>query len=195
MSDTTKTCAPALPVIDGFMYNPKLLYCPNRFLPLALEKLMPYRTYQYQPRWYTAPVDATVAIGAGLTRDTQLRIVPGSVIIGARFATLGGVPASNVMYLLRDSDSQKSFTDGTSRYINCNALVPTGKTGAAFCLLPTPYRVSGDSDKGGGMIVVSLTNTSTSVDVMCQLLLYVMEPISVTTNASGSVMLPIDRGV
>lgn len=180
------------PVIDGFLFNPKLLYAPNRYLPLALEGLMPYRNYKYQPRYYTAPPDPRVAIDPGLTVDTQLRIVPGSVIVGARFATLGGVAASSVKYLIRDSDTQQNFTDGKSRYINCQSLVPTGASGAPFSIFARPYLVTGSgNDDGGGVIVVSLTNISMSTPVKCQLLLVVLEPAQiVTTQAYGSVMVP-----
>lgn len=174
------------PVVDGFLYNPYLLYQPNRYLPLALENLMPYRGIGYQPRWFTAPVDARVAILAGLTIDTQLRMVPGSVIVGTRFAVLtDGVTAGNLMYLIRDSNTQKSFTDGKSRYVNCASLVPSGATGSTFCLFSEPYKV------GGGVITVSIANTSSVTDIQCQMLVYVMEPVqSPTTSDSGSIMLP-----
>jgi hypothetical protein len=174
------------PVVDGFLFNPNLLYQPNRYLPLALQKLMPYRGIGYQPRLFTAPVDARVAIGAGLTVDTQLRMVPGSVIVGTRFAVLTlDVPASNFMYLIRDSNTQRSFADGKSRYINCASLVPNGAAGSALCLFSDPYKV------GGGVITVSLANTNPTTDIQCQFLVYVMEPVqSVTTIDAGSIMLP-----
>jgi len=182
-----------LPVLDGFLFNPRLLYAPNRYLPLALQNLMPYRNHNYQPRFYTAPPDPTVAIGAGLTVDTQLRIVPGSVIVAARFCTLNGFPANQVMYLLNDADTQRKFTDGKSRYVNCNSLVPTGASGSPYCLLPNPYFVSGDREKsdGGGVITVSLTNISATTPVNCQFLMVVLEPTQIVTeHASGSVMIP-----
>lgn len=183
---------PQDPVIDGLLYNPRLLYAPNRYLPLALEGLMPYRNFKYQPRYYTAPPDPRVAIDPGLTVDTQLRIVPGSVIVGARFATLGAVAESNVKYLIRDSDTQRNFTDGKSRFINCQSLVPTGLSGSTFSLFAQPYIVTGSgNDDGGGVIVVSLTNISMSTPVKCQLMLVVLEPAQiVTTHVYGSVQVP-----
>jgi hypothetical protein len=36
-----------LPIIDGFMYNPRLLYTPGRFEPVALEGLKAIRTGSY----------------------------------------------------------------------------------------------------------------------------------------------------
>ncbi len=184
--------------VDGWLYNPKLLYAPLRYLPLALEGLMPFRTHRYSHRWFTAPIDPTIAIPAGETVDTQLRIVPGSVIVGARFCTLGdpaggAAPSpSLIRYLIKDSNTQKGFVDGQSRYVNCNSLVPTGGSGAAFSLFPKPYHVSssGDND-GGGVISVSLTNSSVDTDVKCQLVLWVAEPSQIiTTEESGSIMVP-----
>lgn len=192
MNEQTRL-TPPMPVADGFMYNPRLLYAPNRYLPLALQNLMPYRTHKYQHRFYTAPPDPSVAIGAGQTIDTQLRIVPGSVIVGARFATLNGFPANQAMYLIRDSNTQKNFTDGKNRYINCQSLIPTGASGSPYCLFSKPYLVSADPKRpdGGGVIVVSITNLSTSTGMNCQLMLIVAEPAQIVTSAdSGSIMIP-----
>lgn len=175
------------PVIDGFLYNPRLLYAPNRYLPLALEQLMPYRTENFQPRFYLAPGDPSKTIMAGLTLDTQLRITPGSVIVGFRFAVrTAGVNVNQVSYLIRDSNTQKNFTNGKSTYTNCAALVPkTFSNSGPFCILSSPYKV------GGGTIVVSMANLNTTTDIACQMLLYVMEPVGYpTTFASGSIMVP-----
>jgi len=179
--------------LGGFLLNPRLVYAPNRYLPLALQGVIPYNNHLYQPRFYLSPPDPTVPIGAGLTLDFQNRIIPGSVIVGARFTTLNGFPANQVMYLLRDSDTQKSFVDGESRFLNCQMLVPTGASGAPYCLFAKPYMVSGDVKKpdGGGVITVSLTNISTTDAVQCQLMLVVLEPAQiVTSHEDGSVMVP-----
>lgn len=179
--------------LGGFLYNPRLLYAPNRYLPLALQGVIPYNNHLYQPRFYLSPPDPTQPIGAGLTVDFQNRIIPGSVIVGARFTTLNDFPANQVMYLLRDSDTQKSFVDGESRFLNCQMLVPTGASGSPYCLFAKPYMVSGDTRKpdGGGVITVSLANMSTTTAVSCQLMLAVLEPAQIVTNhGEGSVMVP-----
>lgn len=181
--------------LGGWLYNPRLLYAPNRYLPLALQGVIPFNDHNYAPRFYTAPPDPTVAIGAGLTVDTQLRIIPGSVIVGLRFTTLNGFPANQVMYLLRDSDTQKSFVDGESRFLNCQMLVPTSVSGAAYCMFAKPYLVSGDDENGGGVITVSLANLSTTTAANCQLLLAVLEPSQIVTTAeSGSILVPQAAG-
>jgi hypothetical protein len=180
-------------VLGGFMYNPRLVYAPNRYLPLALQGLIPFNDHNYQHRFYTAPKDPSITIAAGAVLDTQLRLIPGSVIVGLRFAVLSGPPANQVMYLLRDSDTQKSFVDGESNFLNCQMLVPTGASGAAYCLFAKPYRVSGDTQKpdGGGVITASLANTNTTTALNCQLMLVVLEPAQiVTTPEEGSVMVP-----
>lgn len=192
------------PALSGFTYNPRLLYAPNRYLPLVLEGLLPYLDHSWTHRWYTAPPDSTVAITAGSTLDTQLRIVPGSVIVGARFCTLapvnGETPSPSLMgYLIRDGNTQKSFTDGESRFINCNQLVPTQASGSQFSIFAKPYFVSdapdNDGSDDGGVISVSLANLSTTVDIMCQLLLYVLEPAQIETTAEyGSIMVPRVHG-
>ena len=145
----------------------------------------------YQPRYYTAPPDPTVAIVPGATSDTQLRIIPGSVIAGLRFTTLNGFPPNQVMYLLRDSNTQKAFVDGESRFLNCQMLVPTGASGAAYCLFAKPYMVSAGDNQSGGVITVSLANMSTTTPLNCQLMLVVLEPAQIVTTADdGSIMVP-----
>ena len=183
--------------LGGYLYNPRLVYAPNRYLPLALQGLIPYNNHNYQPRYYTAPPDPRVAIAAGSTVDTQLRIIPGSVIVGARFATLAGADPSQILYLLRDSNTQQNFTDGRSRYLNCKSLVPTGPAGLPFCMFPKPYTVTAPQPDGeghensGGVIVVSLSNNSTANDIKCQMLLVVLEPTQIVTDAeTGSIMVP-----
>ena len=177
--------------LGAWLYNPRLLFTPNRYLPLALQGIIPYNDHNYSPRFYTAAPDPTVAIGAGLTVDTQLRIIPGSVIVGLRFTTLNGFAANQMMYLLRDSNTQKSFVDGESRFLNCQMLVPNGKSGAGYCLFAKPYLVSQDESNGGGVITVSLANLSTTTPANCQLLLVVLEPSQiVTTPESGSILVP-----
>ncbi len=175
---------PQLQVPMGFLYNPNLVYVPNRALPLMIEGILPVSGFTFQPRFYTAPADSRTPIAAGDTVDTQLRMIPGSYIVGLRFTCFPYAP-SNFAYLLRDSNTQNNFTDGKSRYINCRSLVPNGKTGAAFSLLPKPYFV------GGGVIVASLASQSTTTDIACQLLLYVMEPVqSPTAPETGSIQVP-----
>lgn len=182
--------APALPVLDGLLYNPRLLYAPCRSLPLLREKLLPYTGYNYQPRFYLAPNDFSVGIAAGATDRTQLRMVPGSVIVGLRFTALNAFAANQVSYLLEDANVQSSeggggLVDGQDRYLNCAALVPSGASGAPFCFLNQPYEV------GGGVISVSLANLSTTATANCQLLLYVMEPVlTPVTPFGGSVLQP-----
>jgi hypothetical protein len=180
------------PRIDGFLYNPRLLYAPCRSLPLIRENLLDLTNHGFQPRWYLAPPDFRVAIGAGLTSRTQLRIIPGSYIIAYRFTTLGGIAPSTLSYLVQDATVQSSqnggsggLVDGQDRFLNCNAIVPTGASGAAYCFLLRPYQVK------GGVITVAISNNNTGTGVNCQMLIYVMEPVqSQTTSASGSVLAP-----
>ena len=173
------------PAFSGFCYNPRLLFAPGYYAPLALQKLMPFMTHGWSHRWYSAPPDPRVAIGAGLTLRTQLRIIPGSRIVGWRFCTLGGAAVSDFKFHITDSDTQQSFTQGNSRFLNCNSLVPNGATGLPFCLFPTPYEVV------GGVVSIALSNTNTTTAQKCQMLLYVLEPAqSPTEAASGSVMVP-----
>lgn len=188
MTPTTAVAQPGsvaeLPNFNGFLYNPKFLIAPNRFLPQAVQGILPFNTYKYQPRFFTAqPIHSL--LGAGLTIDTQMRMVPGSVIVGFRIATTAGFPANQLSYLVRDSNTGLNFTDGKSRYVNCASLVPNGASGAAFCPLVKPYHV------GGGVVVVSVSNQSTTVAVNFQLLVYVLEPVqSPTADATGSVQVP-----
>lgn len=173
------------PEFTGFFYNPRLLFAPGYYAPLALQKLMSFMTHEWSHRWYSAPPDPRQPIGAGITLRTQLRIVPGSLIVGWRFCTLGGAAVSDFRYHITDGDTQKSFTQGNTRFINCKSLVPSGATGLPFCLFPTPYTVS------GGVITVSLANINTATAQRCQFLLYVLEPVQTPTSAAGgSVMVP-----
>jgi len=182
------------PVIDGMIYNPKLLYAPCRSLPLIREAILPVSDHNFSPRFFLAPTDALVGVGAGLTVRTQMRMVPNSVIVGLKLTTLNGFAASDLMYLIEDANRQFSdgyggLVDGQDRFLNCNNLVPTYKSGAAFCWLNNPYKV------GGGVISVAITNLSTSTLAQCQLLLYVMEPVQVATTAqTGSLLLPQRTG-
>lgn len=172
---------------NGFFYNPRLLFAPCYYAPLALDKLMPFMNHKWVHRWYSAPPDPRVAIGAGLTLRTQLRIIPGSHIAGWRFCTLGGAPVSDFKFQITDADTQRNFTQGQSRLLNCNLLVPNGATGLPFCLFPTPYEVT------GGVISVTLSNTNTTTAHKCQFLIYMLEPVqSPTSPLTGSVMLPPD---
>jgi hypothetical protein len=170
-------------VMSGFMYNPFLLFAPGYFAPLALNRLQPYMTGDYTHRWFSVPFDplhplvsTTLGIPAGLTVRQQLRISPGSVIAGWRLCTLGtgggaAPAASNIMFQVTDGDTQLSFTQGNNRFLNANALIPTGASGLPFCLFPEPYEVN------GGVISVALSNTNPTTNIMCQMLLYVLEPV------------------
>ena len=163
-------------VMSGFMYNPLLLFAPCYYAPLALQRLQPYMDGSYTHRWFSAPFNPLVAVPAGKTVREQLRISPGSVIAGWRFCTLGtgggAAPAvSDFMFQVIDADTKKSFTQGNNRLLNANCLVPTGASGLPFCLFPEPYRVN------GGVITVSLSNTNPTTAHMCQMLLYVLEPV------------------
>lgn len=156
---------------SAFFYNPRLLFAPCYYGPLALRALQPYMDGTYTPRWFTAPVNPNVAIGAGLTVREQLRITPGSVIAGWRIATLGGASVSDLKYQVTDGDTQQSFTQGSNQYLNCLSLVPSGATGLPFCIFPTPYKV------GGGVITVAISNSNVSAAIKCQMLIYVLEPV------------------
>jgi hypothetical protein len=159
------------PEFTGFFYNPLFLVAPCYYAPLALKNLMPFMGGSHTHRWYSAPPDPRVAIAAGLTVRTQLRIVPGSIIVGWRFCTLGGAAVGNFKFQVTDGDTQQSFTQGNNRFTSCKNLVPNGATGLPFCLFPVPYKVE------GGVITVALSNTNTTTDQKCQFLIYVLEPV------------------
>lgn len=170
---------------NGFFYNPRLLFAPGYFAPLALANVQKYLTHEYAPRQYTVPADPRVAIGAGLSIYKQLRILPGSAIIGWRICTIDGANVSDLRFQVSDGDTQQNFTQGSSRFTNCSCLVPNGATGIPFILFAEPYKVH------GGVISVGLSNRNTTTAIKCQFLLHVQEPVqSPTTAASGSVMLP-----
>jgi hypothetical protein len=161
---------------SGFFYNPRLLFAPCYYAPQALKNLEPFMTGKYSPRWFTAPFNPLNAIGPGLTIREQLRIIPGSVIAGWRFCTLGtgggaAPDPSNIKFQVTDGNTQLSFTQGNSRFLNCASLIPSGATGIPFCLFPEPYEV------GGGVITVALSNSSTTTAIPCQFLLYILEPV------------------
>ena len=163
-------------VMSGFMYNPLLLFAPCYYAPLALRNLQPYMNGDYSPRWFTAPFNPLAAIGAGLTVREQLRITPGSVIAGWRLCTQGtgggaAPTVSNIKFQVTDGETRLSFTQGDSQFLNANGLVPTGASGLPFCLFPKPYEV------GGGVITVALSNSSPTANIICQMLLYVLEPV------------------
>ena len=176
------------PEFNGFLYNPRLLFAPCYYGPLALQQLAPYMTHEFAPRIYSAPTDPTVAIGAGLTLRTQLRILPGSVIVGWRVAMLSG-SVNDLRYQVTDGDTQKSFTQGNNRFISARNLIPSGKTGIAFCLFPKVYQLQ------GGMLTLALSNVNTTTPMKCQMVVFVLEPVqSPTTSETGSVMVPLLKG-
>jgi hypothetical protein len=177
------------------MFNPLLQYVPNRFNVLAMERLYQYRIGPWQPRFYTVPIDVTIALTAGTTLSQNLLMQPGSHIIGLNFSMVSG-SASDILYRLRDPDVEYvegqtgyNFTDGNNKFLNCSTLVPQGSggvaasgagiglTGMRFCLLTAPY------DVNDGTITVELSNRNPNVDLMCQLLLYVMEPFTTDNQA------------
>jgi len=187
--------ANSAPIIDGLMFNPLLQYVPNRFNILAMERLYEYLTGAWQPRFYTVPIDVTVAITAGTTLSQNLLMQPGSHIIGLNFSMVAGV-ASDMLYRLRDPNAEYvegvtgyNFTSGNNTFINCGTIVPqgsggiaaagagTGLTGMRFCLLTAPYDVE------NGTVTVELSNRNPNDDLKCQLLLYVMEPFTADNQA------------
>jgi hypothetical protein len=80
-------------IVDGFQYN---LYQPNlaeRYYPLALSQLEPFRRAKgYRPHWYTVPdADSLGAIPDYATIEEQLRIAPGSWLWGLSVALITSV--------------------------------------------------------------------------------------------------------
>jgi hypothetical protein len=183
---------PEPPIIDGWMFNPLLQYVPNRWNILAMERLRQYRIGPWQPRFYTVPVDVTVAINAGTTLSQNILMQPGTEVVALNFAILTAGSVSDLLYRLRDPSTEYTedvdgynFTDGNNKFISCNAIVPsgsgnvfasggtgTGLSGMRTCLLSIPYKVK------TGTITVELTNKNTATNYKCQLLLYCMEPFT-----------------
>jgi hypothetical protein len=176
------------PALDGFLYNPRLVYAPGFALPLLREQLMDLSTYKFQPKTYAT--DYSVAIPPGVTSRAQFRIIPGSHIAGLRFTTLNAFPASSMSYLLEDASAQDSegfggFVDGQNLYLSCASAVPSGQSGATVCWFAKPYQVR------GGVITVQLSNNSTSTACQCQMALTVLEPVQTETTAEyGSILVP-----
>jgi hypothetical protein len=71
-------------IVDGFQYNLFLENWTERYYPLALAQLEPFRRARgYRPRWYTVPdKDVFLSVPAYATVEEQVRIAPGSILWG-----------------------------------------------------------------------------------------------------------------
>lgn len=161
---------------DGFSYYVNLKYLPYRALPMQIRLLDKYRRESlqglWQPRWYSAPPDATVPIVAGDTLQIRLRVANGSILYGYSFAVYGGGTVADLRIWLVDEISNNSLdlTYVTGTAYRANFLAGSPSAGFNFVMPPEPSAVT-----PGGNLLVNIVNTATA-NRNCQLLLMFLEP-------------------
>lgn len=167
---------------DAFAYFVRLKFLPYRSFPMQIRLLDTYRrqalTGVWQPRWYTAPQDASVAISGGDTINYRLRVARGSVLWGYNFAVLppvGGPAASTSDFRITLVDECRN-EDLISQFEIASAFAPyyntthTPKAGFNFVMPADPIVIT-----AGGDLLVNIVNTNVN-DRQCQLLLMFLEP-------------------
>ncbi len=163
---------------DGFSLNVHLKYLPFRSYAMFLRLLDDYRREAllglWQPRWYAAPIDATVAIAAGDTINPNIRMAKGAVIYGYSFAAVSPATAATFRVTVRDVCgnydliSQYEIASG----LRANFTAGTPSSGFGFVPLSAPYHVAGKGD-----VQVNIVNTDASNARQCQLVLLAFEPM------------------
>ena len=103
-------------IVDGFQYNLFLQNLPERYYPLALSQLEPFRRARgYRPRWYTVPdADNLGAIPDYATIEEQIRIAPGSWLWGMSVALII-TPMAGPSFAINPSTAvMVQITDGST---------------------------------------------------------------------------------
>jgi hypothetical protein len=166
---------------DGLSYYTRLRYLPYRSFAMQIRLLDPFRRQAlqglWQPRWYSVPQDAGVAIAAGDTLNQRLRVAQGSVLWGYTFAVLPALsgPASTVADLRIQLVDECRNEDLVAQFEIASAFVPNFATGSPsagfnFVMPSEPIPVNGNGD-----LLVNIVNTVAN-DRQCQLLLMMLEP-------------------
>jgi hypothetical protein len=165
-------------IVDGFAYNPNLLYLACRYWPNALAQLDPLRRAKnYRPRWFVAPLSGE-SIDPFDTLFCQFQVSEGSWFWGYNFS--GGDDNAGTFYVqMTDSCTQEPlFRD----YVNGAGLSPTRSSRCVPIILSQPRPVV-----GSGKFDVSICNTS-STTATCQLLLHFAEPCQMVDEKTGAVI-------
>lgn len=166
---------------DAFSYFVRLKYLPYRSFPMQIRLLDEYRRQAlvgaWQPRWYVVPQDASVAVSAGDTLNTQLRVAHGSVLWGYNFAVLPAEtgPASSPADLRIQMTDLCSNQQLIAQFEIASAFVSnfgsgTPRAGFNFVMPAMPVVIAGSGD-----LLVDIVNT-VAYDRNCQLLLMFLEP-------------------
>jgi len=167
-------------IVDGFSYNPNLLYLPCRYWANALAQLDPLRRAKnYRPRWFVSPSGGQV-ISAYDTFFDQFQIPEGSILWGYNFNAISvedeEILASYFMLQVRDScTGEPLFRD----YINGGGMTCPGNTRCYPIILSQMRPVV-----GSGKFDISLANL-TSSNLSCQLLLHFAEPCAMVDEKTG----------
>jgi hypothetical protein len=174
-------------ILDGFSYNPNLLYLPNRFWPNALAQLDPLRRAKnYRPRWIVVP-ETGEAIDAYDTLFFQFQIPEGCWLWGYNFNSAGAdpvnLPPANFNLKLTDACTGVSLFQDYANGAGCAAGQGSGsvvsKSKCVPVLLSQPRPIV-----GSGKIDAAIENSST-VAATCQWLLHFAEPCAMIDEATG----------
>jgi hypothetical protein len=155
---------------DGFIYNLRSLDLPNRYYPLALDAMEFLRRNPaaWRPRWFSAPLDfVNTSIPARDQWIQQIRIFPGSYLIGYNFTAVSGALTDFLVQVKFDYDNSTLF----SSPIYASALRATGASGHKMILLPQPKLMD------GSLLTVTISNVAAAAR-QCQFVLHLAEPWS-----------------
>lgn len=167
--------APVVPgglpeIVDGFLYDLNLGYWTERWEPLALAAMeMWRRAKSYRARWYVSPVDGWDVISAYQTAEEQLRVVPGTYILGwtacARNAAGAFITPDTMLVRIVEGATRIPLTDD---FVNA---APWNESRGIPALLSTPRLVLEP-----GYINVEIANAGSTNLSEAQILIFCMEP-------------------
>jgi hypothetical protein len=177
-------------ILDGFSYNPNLLYLPCRFWPNALAQLDPLRRAKnYRPRWIVVP-ESGEAIDAYDTFFFQFQVPEGCILWGYNFNSAGVArldrPPANFNLKLTDSCTGvqlfQDYANGGGLSAGVGGGSANSNTKCVPILLSQPRVII-----GSGKIDAAIENSSTAA-ATCQWLLHFAEPCAMIDERTG---LPI----
>jgi hypothetical protein len=167
-------------IVDGFQYNLFLRNFPERYYPLALTQLEPFRRARgYRPRWYTVPdADNLGSIPAYGTIEEQLRIAPGSWLWGLSIALLApaGIVDPTLVLMIQITDGStglKLFSD----FLSAGFIWTQGGGLPPAVIDNVPYILSQPRPVvEPGFVNVEIAELTGVTLGRAQLVLYCMEP-------------------